>query len=263
MNDRGGSGSECSRGGVLRFRTPLGEGEIPIPVLPPGSSVVDLIPFARAISDAATAIALENEYREARSVSCRAGCGACCRQLVAISAPEAESLSRVVAAMPAERQAIIRERFKAAIQRLEEAGMLEAEEPPGNRVLSAGSATFADEARRNAGRIYFSLRIACPFLEEESCSIHANRPMVCREYHVTTPAENCAQLFSSEVDRVPISVRMAEVLAKIFAKTSADEIYMIPLALSLEWCAAHGAEISKPVEGVSLPDMLVSELRSS
>ena len=32
----------------------------------------------------------------------------------------------------------------------------------------------------------------CPFLEEESCSIHPDRPLVCREYLVTSPAELCA-----------------------------------------------------------------------
>ena len=39
---------------------------------------------------------------------------------------------------------------------------------------------------------YFALGVACPFLEEESCSIHAERPLVCREYLVTSPAERCA-----------------------------------------------------------------------
>jgi Fe-S-cluster containining protein len=32
----------------------------------------------------------------------------------------------------------------------------------------------------------------CPFLEDESCSIHPDRPLVCREYLVTSPAELCA-----------------------------------------------------------------------
>ncbi len=43
-----------------------------------------------------------------------------------------------------------------------------------------------------SARRYFHLGIACPFLEDESCSIHADRPISCREYLVTSPAVNCA-----------------------------------------------------------------------
>ena len=38
---------------------------------------------------------------------------------------------------------------------------------------------------------YFRLGIPCPFLENESCSIHEARPMTCRSFSVTSPAENC------------------------------------------------------------------------
>ena len=34
--------------------------------------------------------------------------------------------------------------------------------------------------------------VPCPFLEDESCSIHPERPLVCREYLVTSPAALCA-----------------------------------------------------------------------
>src|SRR5687767_4295062 len=80
----------------------------------------------RSISGTTTEMALERERAAGRAISCRAGCGACCRQLVAISVVEAESLAQLVAAMPEERAAVIRERFAAALKRLEEAGLLSA-----------------------------------------------------------------------------------------------------------------------------------------
>jgi len=51
---------------------------------------------------------------------------------------------------------------------------------------------------------YFALRVPCPFLEEESCSIHPDRPLVCREYLVTSPAELCAGPTQEGVTPVPV-----------------------------------------------------------
>jgi hypothetical protein len=84
--------------------------------------------------------------------------------------------------------------------------------------------------------------------------------MVCREYHVTSPAERCARLYEEDVDRVLAPVRMGEVLARTFAKVTGGETFMIPLVLSLEWSAAHSAEITAPHEGRALMNAMVGEL---
>ena len=101
---------------VLRFRGADGEHAIPIPLPPPQATMLDLLPAAREISGHATALALDRERAAGRAISCRAGCGACCRQLVGISVVEAESLARLIAAMPEERAAVIRDRFAAAVK---------------------------------------------------------------------------------------------------------------------------------------------------
>ena len=51
--------------------------------------------------------------------------------------------------------------------------------------------TGTAEERTELAYEYFKHGIACPFLEDESCSIHPDRPMACREYLVSSPAENC------------------------------------------------------------------------
>lgn len=252
--------SAAQQSAVLRFRGTDGEHSVTIPVPPAQATPLDLLPAAREISGTTTALALDRERAAGRAISCRAGCGACCRQLVAISVVEAESLAQLVAAMPAERAEKIRARFAAALRRLEEAGLLSPHEPPGNRALMVSDADYADVARRSISRRYFSLKIACPFLEDESCSIHPERPMVCREYHVTTPAVDCAELYQKEIGYVDPPVRMGEVLARTFAKVTAGETFMIPLILSLEWSAAHSAEITAPRGGRVLMDAMVSEL---
>jgi Fe-S-cluster containining protein len=108
-----------------------------------------------------------------------------------------EVLVNVVDAMDPERRARVRERFEAAIERMREGGILEA-------VKTIGS--LSEEARQQAGLKYFALGIACPFLEEESCSIYEERPMRCREYLVTSPAEHCR-------NPAPETVKMVELKA--------------------------------------------------
>src|SRR6185503_11944731 len=49
-----------------------------------------------------------------KAISCRKGCGACCRQLVPISRTEGEALLALVEAMPEDRRAAVRERFADA-----------------------------------------------------------------------------------------------------------------------------------------------------
>src|SRR5262245_4570482 len=129
-------------------RFPLGE-----------ARVLDLLPAARELTEQGTAAAIARARAEGREVSCRAGCGACCRQLVAISVVEAQSLAELVAAMPAGRQAVIRERFAAALRRLEEAGLLEAHGRRGERDLVARAMGSRDATLQALSRSYWRLQV--------------------------------------------------------------------------------------------------------
>lgn len=123
-----------------------------------------------------------------RVISCRKGCGACCRQLVPISRTEGEALLALVEAMPRDRRKAVRTRFAEA-----EAA-----------IVRAGLADRAGRSDREMSVGYFALRVPCPFLEEESCSIHPDRPLVCREYLVTSPAELCSGPTQDGVTPVPV-----------------------------------------------------------
>ena len=123
-----------------------------------------------------------------KAISCRKGCGACCRQLVPVSPTEGEALLTLVEALPRERRKAVRTRFAEA----------EA------RIIAAGLHERAGRSDREMSVAYFALGVACPFLEEESCSIHPDRPLVCREYLVTSPAELCAGPAQEGVTPVPV-----------------------------------------------------------
>lgn len=235
--------------------------DISVPVPTGQRTLLDLLPAARRISNEATTLAVGRAVSQGRQISCCAGCGACCRQLVVISVLEAQALAELVTAMPPERQAVIRRRFGDAVTRLEGAGLLETSEPKGERAIVAKDFGTRAATLRAVAERYWKLQIACPFLEDESCSIHPDRPTVCREHHVTTPAENCKQLYQVHVDRVDPPVRVGEVLARTTHRAGAGETFMIPLALSLEWSEANGETVRKPHDGKALFQMMVEELR--
>ena len=153
-----------------------------------------LLPLVQSFADAVVEGAAKGAEEQGLKISCKKGCGACCRQAVPISEVEARRIRDVVNELPEPRRSQVRARFAEARRRLAEAGLLDDLLHPGDWALR-GNASFSLK--------YFYLGIPCPFLEEESCSIYADRPLTCREYLVTTPAENCARLGpESEIGRL-------------------------------------------------------------
>ncbi|MBS0525169.1 MAG: YkgJ family cysteine cluster protein [Proteobacteria bacterium] len=149
-----------------------------------------------------------------RTISCRKGCGACCRQLVPVSRTEGEALLALVEAMPRERRKAVRARFAAAAA----------------TITAAGLAERGTRSDREMSVAYFALGVPCPFLEEESCSIHPDRPLVCREYLVTSPAELCAGPRQEGVTPVPVPK------LSLAARRLQDESETwFPLALLMAW----------------------------
>ncbi|HEX5430886.1 MAG TPA: hypothetical protein VFW83_02890, partial [Bryobacteraceae bacterium] len=49
----------------------------------------ELIPILYGLTDAVVSMSESRTVENGKSISCRAGCGACCRQLVPVSEPEA------------------------------------------------------------------------------------------------------------------------------------------------------------------------------
>lgn len=193
------------------LRLGIGDLKIVHPVSAPADKVraAEVIPALQGLVNAVV------EAAEAgRSISCRKGCGACCRQLVPISRTEGERLLEDIKAMPPNRQKRLRDRFANAEK----------------IIAAAGLAERGTRSDREISAAYFALGLPCPFLEEESCSIHPIRPLVCREYLVTSPAELCAGPAQEGVTPVPVpKVSMAA------RRLQDDGDDWFPLAMLLAW----------------------------
>lgn len=178
---------------------------------------VDLLPiiqgFSNAVIDAAT---------EGLGVTCRYGCAACCRQLVPVSVTEAIALIKLIDEMPAERKARVMERFRYALEQVEAAGILEH--------FKRGLLTNIDISREVALK-YFDARIDCPFLEDEACIIHGQRPLSCREYLAVSSPANCWKPTESQVDTVVLPKKISYILYRFGDGVGDDSAKVIPLPL--------------------------------
>lgn len=193
-----------------------------------------MLPVIQSLADGLVDLAVKATEEKGKTVSCKKGCGACCRQLVPISEVEARNIRDLVDQLPEPRRSQIRERFEKARRRFTETGMLE---------KLQSRETWTEDEFQQIGLDYFYHGVPCPFLEEESCSIHPDRPVTCREYLVTSPAENCARPTAKNIDHVPMAAKLWRELARFDPiEPGSPFIRWVPLVLAPEWAEEHPDE---------------------
>jgi Fe-S-cluster containining protein len=197
-----------------------------IPAAP--MSLLELLPIARSLADLTTQIAGREAQTLGRTVRCGPGCGACCRQLVPIAPVEALALRRTIEGLEPDHRARVLARFSEAQERLAQTGL-------GPRL----GATLAQEgeaagSRRTLGLAYFALSLPCPFLEEESCSIHPDRPLACREYLVSSDPAHCARPDADSVAVLEMPRRLSVLLSRLSESEIPGLRPWVPLTLALD-----------------------------
>ncbi|QQS12463.1 MAG: YkgJ family cysteine cluster protein [Rhodospirillales bacterium] len=183
-----------------------------------------IVPVAQAVTNAIVATASDASAARGAPVSCRAGCAACCRQVAPVSTAEAHRLAALVAAMPAPVQREVRARFADVERRTTALGMFE-------RLFHLEKAY--PESPHDFGLRYFAERIDCPFLVDERCMIHAERPLTCREYLATSPAENCSDLAHTDITTIE-APRLSGSLRRLGAPEGAAPP-AIAVSVALAW----------------------------
>ena len=95
-----------------------------IPVPPDPVDPTRLLPVLQSLADTMVDHSVRAAAERGRPLSCKAGCGACCKQLVPVSRIEARRIAEVVESMPEPRRSIVRRRFADAIDTIRSAEML-------------------------------------------------------------------------------------------------------------------------------------------
>ena len=211
-------------------------------VVPAGQcNLTQILPGIQALDDSFIAGVTAQTSAAGLHVSCKAGCGACCRQMVPLSIFEAEALTDWIHSLPEERQQELAQRFHQALLKLAAGGLIE-------RMVTEDWLAETDSARQLA-LDYFYQGVPCPFLEDESCSIHSIRPLICREYLVSSSPEHCADPATLKVDPIQMPLNFSRILNAIGAKVEDDSRGWIPLVFLFAWMKS-GARPGEAVGGI-------------
>lgn len=219
--------------------------EVPTGFVP----VSSIVPLFNRLSEKAQDLELAEASTAGKVVSCRKGCAACCSMLVPLSAPEAFAIMDYVHSSPAERQQWLSARFDEARILLESKGLWD-------QLVELGKTdhTIGDDDLASLNQQYYALRVPCPFLQDDLCSIYDVRPAACRELLVTSPSTLCGDMVNNPVEPVAVPLRTTSVLGLLWADLSGTAARLIPLPIVFEWVERHQPEQNKSWTGTELLD---------
>lgn len=235
---------------VVELPTPDGVMRGKVGVTTGPMSLAGLVQTALDLTNALVDRAVKLEVIAGRTLSCCAGCGACCRHMVPLSPPEAFYLMDVIDGFDAPRRDEVLSRFDKIENELDRRRMIEELLDP----------RLTDETALPIAKRYFALGLACPFLVDESCSIHQHRPVACRDFNVTSPAEWCAKPYQHDIAKVPMPLPLSAPLSRLTAALSGENACLIPLTLVPRWTRAHAELRKRQWPGPKLFDRFLTEL---
>jgi Fe-S-cluster containining protein len=226
----------------IEFAVGIGDGRFDATaVVPAGhTNLTRILPVLQALDNSFIAGVTTQLNAAGLHVSCKAGCGACCRQMVPLSIFEAEALSGWIRTLPEDQQQELARRFHQALLKLASGGLID-------RMVNEDWLAETESARQLA-LDYLYQRVACPFLEDESCSIHPIRPLICREYLVTSSPVHCEDPAKLQVDPVRLPLSFSRILNHIGAEVEGDPRGWIPLVFLFAWMES-GARPGEAVAG--------------
>jgi len=197
-------------------------------VVPAGpTNLTQILPVLQALDDSFIDGAITPINATGSGASCKAGCGACCRQIVPLSLFEAEALADWIGTLPDFQQQELKHRFEEALNRLAGAGLIE-------RMITEDWLAHS-ESGHSLSLDYFEARVACPFLENECCSIYPIRPLICREYLVSSAPQHCNNPAGLLVKPIVLPLYFSRILNSMGAEAEDNSRGWIPLVFLFAW----------------------------
>jgi Fe-S-cluster containining protein len=193
-----------------------------------------MLPVFQQMANQLVDVSVAAVESDGEKISCKAGCGACCRQAVPISETEIYQIADLVESMPEPKRSEVKKRFAAAAEHFNKIGWYDRFIEFRKKALQSDASEDSVKEGIDIVLEYFHEGIPCPFLEDESCSIHPSRPVACREYLVTTPAANCARPAPNTVQPIDLLIKPSRALAKLGTTDHIESIGFPVLTRALE-----------------------------
>ncbi len=197
-----------------------------------------MLPIFQQMTNSFVDISAQSAEANGKTISCKAGCGACCSQPVPIAEIEAYHIAEVVEQLPEPRRTEIRQRFTDAVEHFTKIDWFDRMKATAARAATEPRDTVIKDIQKIALE-YFEENLPCPFLEEGSCSIHPVRPVACREYLVTSPAENCSNPTATTVNKIDLFVKASDSVRTVGRTEKFRKMGFIPLIKALDLAAEY------------------------
>ena len=241
---------------TVTLSTPQGSLVTTVELGPGPARLVDLATVMQGLVDDVYQRACEHAARAGRRCTCGPSCGACCRQVVPVSLPEALRVADALEWLDPVRRSVARRRFRAVLDGLGTASLRRLEGELSRPVVAAPR--LAREARS-----YLAAAQSCPLLgREQSCGIHPQRPLICREYGVTTPASWCAEPWAQPVVPLLPPSGASAVLARVVADLTGRRPRLRVLPNALAWSTQHAELAARTWPAAELLERLTAQLHT-
>jgi Fe-S-cluster containining protein len=209
----------------------------------------ELVPLLHHLTDQAVGLAIAQVGREGKELSCRAGCGVCCHQLVPVNPAEVFYMVEKLLQMPLEKRKTPLERFERNQDALVPGGLIEA-------IGSLGTTGEINDVARE----YFNCGLPCPFLENQSCAIHSWRPVACREYNVTSPPAYCANPFTNKIDTVPFRRIVSDGVGRLCGDVAGLPSGSIPMPQLFDYFETYREVSRRTFPGIELFEKMFASI---
>ena len=150
---------------TVEFSVGLADGKFKASaVVPAGqTNLTQILPVIQSLENSLIQGVTAQLAEAGHAVSCKAGCGACCRQIVPLSVFEAETLTAWIRSLPESQQEQLAQRFHQALLKLAAAGIID-RLVDGDWLADTGSARQLGLDYLSPGsRVHFSRMSPAPF----------------------------------------------------------------------------------------------------
>lgn len=94
---------------------------------------------------------------------------------------------------------------------------------------------FTESDISQISRWYSQMKLPCPFLSENLCSLYQIRPSACREHIVTESSNLCGTDTTKDFNVVKMPVNILEVLTQLTAQLEQSQLEAVMLPVALPW----------------------------